>query len=71
MFVKIRFSVRALLVEIKLVPVQQVLQEQLKALKVSRGVWIDLSWLQAREVSGKFPETPKKIPNKCLRTPKM
>lgn len=71
MFVKIRFSVGALLVEIKLVPVQQVLQEQLKALKVSRGVWIDLSWLQAREVSGKFPEMPKKIPNKYLSTPKM
>lgn len=71
MFVKIRFSVGALLVKIKLVPVQQVLQEQLKALKVSRGVWIDLSWLQARELSGKFPEMPKKIPNKYLRTPKM
>lgn len=36
-FVKIRFSVRALLVEIKLVLIQSVLQEQLKALEVSRG----------------------------------
>lgn len=71
MFVKVRFSVRALLVEIKLILVQSVLQEQLRALKVSRGILIDLSWLQAREVSGKFPEMPKKIPSKCLRTPKM
>lgn len=66
-----RFSIRALLVEIKLVLVQSVLQEQLKALKVSRDVLSDLSWLQAREVSGKFHEMPKEIPSKCLRTPKM
>lgn len=70
MFVKVRFSVRTLLVEIKLLPVRSVLQEQLKALKASRGVLTDLSWLQARNVSGKFPEMPMKIPNKCLRTPK-
>lgn len=60
MFVKVRFSVRALLVEIKLILVQSVLQEQLRALKVSRGILIDLSWLQAREVSGKFPEMQRK-----------
>lgn len=70
-FVKIRFNVRALVVEMKMVPVQPVLQEQLKALKGSRGVLIDLSWLQAREVSRKFPEIPKKIPSKCPRTLKM